>query len=315
MIGGLKGELIDALPESLRIIASCAAGYDSYDGDALAKRNIALCNSPGLADHPVADQVLYYTLSLYRYHQVFERLTQEHRNTITCRTAVMADNWDTETGKPIMFATNKNSPGYKSEADHGPKFAFGDMISGRAVRQPRGHTVGIVGFGGIGKEIGRRLSAIGMKVLYCKRTKLDPEEEAELGYPATFHGTIDSLFPESDLLVLACPLNAESHYMVNEDTLKLLPQGAKIINIGRGALIDTKALVQSLKSGHIHGAGIDVYEKEPIIDEELIGRWDVILTPHSGSATIETVESSEKNCIDNIFHILQGDEKSLTRVN
>lgn len=311
----MKGDLIDSLPESLKIVVSCAAGFDSYDGAALAKRGIALCNSPGMAAGPVADQVLYYTLSLYRYFHIFERLAREHQHTITCRTAVTTSEWDLETGKPKMFLSNKNDSEYNSEADKAPGFAFGDLMAGRAVRQPRGHSAGIVGFGAIGKEIGRRLDSIGMNVHYTKNTPLSDKEIAALGYEATFHESTDTLFPKCDVLVLACPLNAKTHYMINEKSLAQLPKEAKIINIGRGALIDMKALLAALKSGHISGLGIDVFEKEPIIDKELCDRWDVIVTPHIGASTIEVVERSESHCIDNIYDMIVEGGKKLTRVN
>lgn len=311
----MKGELVDALPESMKIIVSCAAGFDSYDGAALAKRGVVLCNAPGLASDPVADQVLYATLSLFRYYHIFERMTQEHQHTVTCRTAITKADWNTETGRPNMFMTNKNDPSYKPENDTAPAFAFGDLVSGRAVRQPRGHNVGIVGFGAIGKVIGQRLDAIGMNIHYTKTTPLTKAETESLGYKAIYHETNETLFPLCDLLVLACPLNASTHYMMNETTLAQLPKEARIINIGRGGLIDTKALVKSLKSGHLYGAALDVFEREPIVDSELCGRWDVILTPHIGSATVETVEVSENICIANIQNCILGDGKSLTKVN
>lgn len=311
----MRGEVVDALPESLKIVVSCAAGYDSYDGAALAKRNIALCNAPGLSADPVADLVLYYALSLFRYTHVFEHITQEHKNTITCRTSVITGQWDNQRGRPVLHANNKNDPAYKPEADHAPKFAYGDRLGDRAVRQPRGHTVGIVGFGAIGVEIGRRLSSIGMTVLYTKRSPLPADQQAQLGYPATFHESVETMFPQSDLVVLACPLNPKSHHIVNERTLQLMPAGARVVNIGRGPLIDTPALVRALQSGHIHGAGLDVFEREPIVDEGLLGRWDVILTPHMGSASLEAAEGSEIICIGNIMNCYKGDTKALTQVN
>lgn len=192
---------------------------------------------------------------------------------------------------------------------------FGETVSGRAVRQPRGHVVGIVGFGAIGKVIGQRLSSIGMKVHYTKTSVLSKSEKAALGYNATFHESAADLFKVSDLLVLACPLNSATKNLVNEESIKLLPQDARIVNIGRGGLIDTKALVRALRSGRISGAGLDVFEREPIIDDELCDRWDVVLLPHIGSATMETAELSEINCMNNINNIIFGDGKDLTSVN
>lgn len=258
------------------------------------------------------------TLSLFRYYSVFERLTRAYHHSIDCRTVLTTSSWDNEAGKPKIFEDKRNGTDYVIETDPSvipAKFAFGERVAGRFVRNPKGHSVGILGFGAIGKEIGRKLSVIGMDVHYSKRTPLTDKEEKELGYKVTFHKEIKDLFSKSNLLVLACPLNVSTHHVVNEESIKFLPKEARIINIGRGALIDTKALLAALKSDHLHGVGLDVFEKEPIIDKELCERWDVIVQPHIGSSTIENVELSEKNCADNIYNKIFGDSKSLTRVN
>lgn len=301
-IGGLDAELIAFLPDSLKIIVSCAVGYDLFDATALAARNIALCNSPGLAADPVADHVLYQTLALFRYYSVFENLTRAYQHTDMARCVATSSEWDLETGRPIL----EKKPS---------AFSFGQRVGDRDVKQPRGHNVGIVGFGAIGKEIGQRLSAIGMNVHYTKTCPLSDTEVSKLGYPVTFHTNVESMFPMSDLLVLACPLNSKTKHMVNKNTIALLPKGAKIINIGRGALIDTRALINALKSGHLTGVALDVFEKEPVTEEELCNRWDVLLTPHIGSSTMETALGAEEICVNNMINELLGDGKSLTKVN
>lgn len=230
-------------------------------------------------------------------------MTRETKNSGMARSALSTLSWDTEKGRPHIEPT---SP---------PKFSFGQHVGGRAVRQPRGHSVGIVGFGAIGKEIGNRLASIGMDVHYTKTSPLSDKETSRLGYPVIFHENLQTMLPKSDLLVLACPLNPQTHYLMNDRTLALLPDGAKIINIGRGALIDTRALISSLKTGRLAGAALDVFEQEPIIDEELCERWDVILTPHIGSSTMETVLGAEAICANNILNVLCGDGKTITRVN
>ncbi|KAF5099381.1 hypothetical protein D0Z00_001660 [Geotrichum galactomycetum] len=245
-------------------------------------------------------------------------MARAYQHSIDSRTMLTTSGWDLEAGKPKIFDDKRNGADFALETDSSimpAKFAFGELVAGRFVRNPKGHSVGILGFGAIGKEIGRKLNAIGMNVHYSKRTPLTDEEEKVLGYPATYHKEIKDLFSNSQLLVLACPLNAGTHYVVNEESLKFLPKEARIINIGRGALIDTKAMLAALKSGHLHGVGLDVYEKEPIIEEELCTRWDVVLEPHIGSSTLENVELSEKNCVNNIYNMILGDGKSVTRVN
>lgn len=301
-IGLIDAEMIEHLPRSLKVIASCAVGYDRFDAACLAKRNIVLCNSPGLAADPVADHVLFQTLSLFRYYTVFENITRQHQRTDIGRGASTTGSWNGEIGRPCL--NTQNAPP-----------ALGHIVGGRYVKQPRGHVVGIVGFGAIGKEIGKRLSAIGMNVHYTKTKPLTDAETSQLNYPVTFHRTLESMLPHSDLLVLACPLNPKTHYMINKNTLALLPKEAKIVNIGRGALIDTRALLDALKSGHLSGAALDVFEKEPVADHELCDRWDVILTPHIGSSTVETAIGAEAICVNNIINVLLGDGQKATRVN
>lgn len=154
-----------------------------------------------------------------------------------------------------------------------------------------------------------------MNVHYTKRTPLSEKEVSALNYPVTFHENLESLLPKADLLVLACPLTSDTHHMINSNSLKLLPEEAKIINIGRGGLIDTKDLITALKSGRITGAALDVFETEPTINAELCDRWDVILTPHVGSSTIETSRGAENICINNITNVLRGEAGLVTRVN
>lgn len=196
-----------------------------------------------------------------------------------------------------------------------PVHSFGEKIGDRFISGPRGHSVGIAGLGDIGKEIGKRLNAIGMTVHYTKRVPLTKAEQAELGFKATYHESFESMLPHSELLVLSLPLSAHTHHIVNEKTIAQLPDGARIVNIGRGGLIDTQALIASLKSGKISGVGLDVFEKEPSIEPELLGRWDVILTPHLGSSTYDVAVAAENTCMTNITEYYFGDMTNVTSVN
>lgn len=314
-IGGMDKELVSHLPSTLKIIVICSVGFDNFDTQALSERGIILCNAPGLAASPVADHVLYQTLGLYRFYGVFERLIREHGNSNTARASAASHDWDGMSGKPILHQNNKSSPSYNPNEDHSPGFSLGARVGGREVKQPRGSTVGIVGFGAIGKEIGHRLSMIGMKVHYTKRTPLTTKETLSMQYPTTFHDNLESLLEVSDLVVLACPLTEENYHMINKKTIEKLPNGAKIINIGRGGLVDTEALIHGLNSGKLHGAALDVFETEPLIHSELRDRWDVILTPHIGSSTIDISNGAERTCVDNLINCLYGNGKSTTRVN
>lgn len=234
---------------------------------------------------------------------MFENLTRELKSTSLARGVPATGAWDCEAGRPVL---NTETP---------PTFSFGQYVGGRPVRQPRGHTASVIGFGAIGKEIGERLAGIGMKVQYTKPTPLSAKEVSQLTYPVTYFESVQDMLPSTDLLVLACPLTKSTRHLLNSATLALLPREAKVINIGRGPLIDTRALITALKKGYLSGAALDVFEKEPVPEEELCGRWDVILTPHIGSSTIETVLGAEGICIGNMENVLLGDGQNVTRVN
>ncbi|ADT84103.1 glyoxylate reductase [Thermococcus barophilus] len=144
-----------------------------------------------------------------------------------------------------------------------------------------GKTIGIIGFGRIGQAIARRARGFNMKILYYSRTR-KPEKEEELG--AEFK-PLNELLRESDFVVLAVPLTKETYYMINEKRLKLMKPMAILINIARGKVVDTKALIKALEEGWIAGAGLDVFEEEPYYNKELFKLKNVTLAPHIGSAT------------------------------
>ncbi|WP_456366896.1 glyoxylate reductase [Thermococcus sp.] len=144
-----------------------------------------------------------------------------------------------------------------------------------------GRTLGIIGFGRIGQAIARRAKGFGMRLLYNARTR-KLKVEKELG--AEFR-VLEELLGESDFVVLAVPLTGETYHMINEERLRLMKPNAVLVNIARGKVIDTEALVKALREGWIAGAGLDVYEEEPYYNEDLFRLKNVVLTPHMGSAS------------------------------
>lgn len=137
-----------------------------------------------------------------------------------------------------------------------------------------GKTIGIIGFGRIGQAIARRAKGFNMRVLYYSRTRLGAEFKP-----------LNELLRESNFVVLAVPLTKETYHMINKEKLKLMKLTAILINIARGKVVDTKALIKALKEGWIAGAGLDVFEEEPYYNGELFKLKNVTLAPHIGSAT------------------------------
>ena len=141
-----------------------------------------------------------------------------------------------------------------------------------------------------------------MRVLYAKRTPLDADEERELG--AT-HRSLDQLIADSDVVTLHIPLTDETRGLFDARRLRLLRNGATLINTARGQLVDESALVAELTSGRIR-AGLDVFADEPNVPAELAALPNVVLTPHVGSATQRTREAATRELVDNILAVEAG---------
>ncbi|MGE5774403.1 MAG: 2-hydroxyacid dehydrogenase [Hyphomicrobiales bacterium] len=165
-----------------------------------------------------------------------------------------------------------------------------------------GKTIGIVGAGRIGQATARRARGFGMKIFYWgPRRKY--EAERELGME---HVTLDRLLVESDFVSLHAPLNAETRHMISDKQFALMKPSAFIINTARGAIVDEKALVRSLRKKQIAGAGLDVFEHEPKLPPALKAMKNVVLTPHLGSAVMEVREQMANIVVDNLQALISG---------
>lgn len=161
----------------------------------------------------------------------------------------------------------------------------------------RGKTLGIVGMGRIGGMVAKRAKGFEMRVLYNKRSR---DEEMEKEYGVEF-AELDRLYAESDFVSIHVPLNDETRGMINTDAFSKMKHGAILINTARGPIVKEQDLVEALRDGHLGGAGLDVYENEPIINPELVGMENVIMTPHIASATHEAREAMGKLAVDAIL--------------
>lgn len=155
-----------------------------------------------------------------------------------------------------------------------------DIFLGSSIK---GKTLGVIGLGRIGTMVAKKASSFEINILYNKREP-DPEAEKELGIKFS---SLDDLLASSDFISLHVPLTEETRHMINESTLSKLKKGSFIINTARGPIIDEVALVEALRSGHLQGAALDVFDNEPNVNPELIGMENVVLTPHIASATLE----------------------------
>ena len=170
-------------------------------------------------------------------------------------------------------------------------------------RELRGATLGILGYGRIGKAVARRAEGFGMRVLSTSR-------------PGGRGGGVElnELLHESDFLTLHAPLNDQTRHLLGTAQLLQMKPGAILINTARGALVDEAALVRALETGHLGGAGLDVYEDEPRVHPGLLNRNDVVLLPHLGSATEATRAQMASLALTDVQRVLRG-ERPLHPVN
>jgi D-3-phosphoglycerate dehydrogenase len=167
-----------------------------------------------------------------------------------------------------------------------------------------GKTIGILGMGRIGKEVAKRARAFEAQVL-----GFDPywDDAFASEYRVTRKITAEEVIKEADILALHMNLSEENKKFLNDDRLAMLKEGAIVINTSRGALVDQDAIARAIKSGHLGGYGADVVEPEPIkADNPLIGLERVVLTPHIGSRTYESVGRQAKMAAENLIRVLNG---------
>ncbi|NOT72929.1 MAG: phosphoglycerate dehydrogenase [Hyphomicrobium sp.] len=149
-------------------------------------------------------------------------------------------------------------------------------------------TAGVIGLGSIGRAIARRCAACGMKVIGYDSAVIDA---ATLAQSNVTQKTLDDVLAKSDVVLLACALTPESHHLINSQALAAMQPGSYLVNVGRGPLVDEPALVAALQSGHLAGAGLDVFEVEPLpASSPLRALENCVLGTHNGSNTTEAVD-------------------------
>ena len=166
-----------------------------------------------------------------------------------------------------------------------------------------GKTLGIVGFGSIGEAVARRARGFGMRILYTKRHRLDEQRETTLGVE---YRSLDDLLKESDFVSINAVLSPETTHLIGEREFSLMRPSAYLVNTARGPIVDEKALVRALEEKRIAGAALDVYEREPLVEPGLINLPNVVLTPHLGSAALDTRDRVAGILVDNAIAVIEG---------
>jgi glyoxylate reductase len=175
-----------------------------------------------------------------------------------------------------------------------------DLLWGADVH---GKTLGVVGFGRIGRAVARRALGFNMRVLYQDALRADAAVEREL------HASrmdLEPLLAEADFVSLHTPLLPETRHLMNERTLRLMKKSAVLVNAARGPVVDESALVRALKEGWIAGAGLDVFEEEPKVHPGLLPLKNVVLAPHIASASFDTRLAMATLAVRNCLAVLDG---------
>lgn len=179
-----------------------------------------------------------------------------------------------------------------------------DLMLGSEIH---GKTLGIVGMGRIGEAMARRAQGFGLSIVYTRQSSDGAKDERMLSELGARRVSLDELLKTSDFISVHCPLNDGTRHMIGKDQFAVMKPNCHLINTSRGALIDQRALVKALDQEQIAGAGLDVFDGEPAVPEELMRMDNVVLTPHIGSASRETRAAMDELAVSAVIKALNGD--------
>jgi D-3-phosphoglycerate dehydrogenase len=171
-------------------------------------------------------------------------------------------------------------------------------------RQLLNKTIGLVGFGAVGREVAKRLRGFEVKILYCDPVRAPRAVEQSL---AAEYVDFDTLLCVSDIVSLHLPLMKETAGIIDAGRIRSMKKGAVLINAARGGLIDEAALAAALKDGHLSGAGIDTFSKEPPLGSELLALDNTVITSHIAGATLDNFAGMMARTVENVKAVLRGE--------
>ena len=264
--------------------ALCPSGFDSIDADLISK---------------LPESVkLIATISAGTQHIDISAATKRGIQVSNTPGVVAEDTADLTIGLMIAVCRRLVDLDDVVRSGNWQGFKVNDPFCGLRVW---GKTVGIIGLGGIGKAVARRVRAFQMPVLYHNRNR-DLAAEKELG--ARYCPELYELLSLSDIVSIHCPLTAETHHIIDDEALRAMKPTSVLINAARGGVIDEEALIRALQNGEISGAGLDVYKNEPEVNSSLMMK-NVVLSPHVGTATTEARDDMGFRVIENIEVFLE----------
>lgn len=232
-----------SLAKNLKLILLWATGYNNIDTDYCNSKRITVCNAGSYSTNAVAQHTFALILELINKVGSYNNFVQQ-------------GNWQkSDTFSPFVYKLNELA----------------------------GKTLGIYGYGNIGKAVAKIAKAFDMNVIAYSRSKKSDEFAS--------YADFDTLLKESDIISVHCPLNKQSQYVFNKETFAKMKKGSYFINTARGGVMVEEDLKNSLISNHLAGAGIDVLEAEPMPENcKIMGIENCIITPHIAWAPMETRE-------------------------
>lgn len=277
-IGDSEIVLVNKVPITEAVLAACpgirlicvqATGYNIVDCDACARRGIPVTNVPAYGTAAVAQFTMALILELC--HRIGLHDQSVHRGDW-----VKSDNF-------CYWLTPQT--------------------------ELAGKTLGILGFGRIGREVGKLAKAFGMQVIACNRSQC--EEGRQIGE----YVDMDTLLARSDILSLHCPQTPGTEKIINARSLARMKDGAMLINTARGGLLDENAVAEALRSGKLRGAAVDVVSKEPMApDNPLLSAPSCIITPHIAWAPVESRQRLLDCVVENIRCFLNGTPQNVVNL-
>jgi glyoxylate reductase len=223
------------------------------------------------------------------------------RKVIATHTPGVLDDTTADFAWALMMAVARRLPEGEAWIGSGewPGWDLDQMLGGDVW----GKTLGIIGFGRIGRGVARRAYGFNMRVLYSDSMRAPSNVEE---YLRAEHVELDKLLRDSDFVTLHVPLLPETRQMISKDALEKMKRTAYLVNTSRGPVVDEAALAEALDGKKIAGAALDVFENEPNVHPALLGRRDVILTPHMASASVETRTKMAVMAANNVAALFQG---------
>lgn len=168
---------------------------------------------------------------------------------------------------------------------------------------PQGKTLGILGMGRIRRDVKAQADRFGLKTVYRNRKPLLPDLVTGYAYVS-----FDKILAESDIVSFHVPLSAATRHLVGRAEIAKMKKGVVIVNTARGAIIDEAAMAEALDKGHVAVVGLDVYEREPVVDERLAKNERALLVPHLGTHTVERLAKMEAHAMENSRRAVRGEE-------